>query len=330
MFTGAGTVEVSTNSQFNGSFTSGNLQLVAGILTGNAAVAQGQVDWAAGTLAGTWTVAAGHSLDVVGPGGKTISGSGTVLTNAGTVNWRSGNISVASGAEVVNDGLWDAQADGSLVYPGGGATFINSGTLRKSGGEGTTTLSGGLGFTNPGVMDARTGTIAIGTHFVNTGTMMGDGRYAIGGTLTNDGTVAPGSFGAGSLDIAAQFVQGGDGVLALDLASLASFDLLAVTGTAQLGGTLALHCLGACSFEVGDSFTVLTSTGARSGSFGALSLSGFATGQFDVIYDSHSVSLLVTEAVTPVVPEPGTWGLLAAGLAVLAFRARRQATQGDA
>jgi hypothetical protein len=136
--------------------------------------------------------------------------------------------------------------------------------------------------------------------------------------------LAPGA-SPGTLTLAGNFLQAAGGTLAVELQSLALHDLFIVGGSAALGGTLAISCFGDCSFEVGDLITVLDAVGDLSGSFAQVTLSGFATGAFDVVYDTvlDRVQLQVTQAVTAV-PEPGATALWLAGLGVLGFVGRRR------
>ena len=165
----------------------------------------------------------------------------------------------------------------------------------------------------------------------NAGTLKGSGTLQTSGVLTNSGTLAPGSFGAGTLALTGgALAQTGSAVFAVDLTSLSAFDLLTVAGAAALNGTLALNCLGACSFAVGDTFTILNASSALTGSFASVSLTGFATGAFDVVYDiaNSDVRLRVTQAVTAV-PEPSTYAMLLAGVAVLGGLAWRRRPSAD-
>ena len=330
VFSGAGVVEVLTNSQFNGSFQSANLRLAAGTQTGEAARLGGQVNWTGGTFAGDWSVEDGATLEATGAGSRSLTGTGTVMNNAGTLQWNTtGTLIIGSGASLVNTGLLDLQQSASFVYGGGAAVqLLNQGELRVS--NSASALVGNstaFELVNQGLIDVRAGSqLTLPPGFGNDGTISGDGTVAVGTPgLNNRGTIAPGSFGVGTLALTGNLLQTGDGVFAVDLGQLDSFDLLNVSGTASLAGTLALSCLGDCSFAVGDSFTILQASGTLDGSFAEVSLSGFATGAFDVLYDSSNfqVRLLVTEAVTPV-PEPGTWALWFTGLAALGFVSRRR------
>ena len=319
VFSGAGSVVVNSAAAFNGGFQSSNLTLAGGTQTGAAARLSGQAAWNAGTLAGTWSVAPGATLNVATSGGKNFSAAG--FTNDGTVAWQagSGNQVLLSGSAVVNNGLWLAQGDASLVYGGGGASsFVNNGTLRKTGGSGTTALtnSTALSFVNNGTVDVQAGTIQLPGNFSNAGRLTGNGTLQTGGVLTNNGTLAP---TGGSL------TQAAGASFEVDVMSLAAFDLLTVGGAAALNGTLALNCFSNCSFAVGDTFTILDASGALSGSFASVTLSGFGTGAFSVVYDlpTASVRLLVTEAVTAV-PEPGSYALLLAGMVAIGLVVRRR------
>jgi len=338
VFSGAGSVVVNSASTFNGSFQATNLQLVTGAsvnLTGNNAVLGGQVGWSGGNLSGGWTIASGATLTGLGSSAtanKAIGGAGTLLTNNGTVALNSATgISLRDGGAIVNNGLLDFQGNAGMSYGSGSAVSLtNNGRLQKSGGTGTTTIGGSAGaftFVNHGVVDVQVGTLRLTDALTNDGTLTGNATLQVSGGLTNRGSIAPGSFGVGTLSLTGgTLTQEAGAVFAVDLTSLVSHDLLNVTGTALLGGTLALHCLGACSYAVGDTFTILDASTALVGSFASVSLSGFASGAFTVLYDvpSDSVRLLVTEAVTAAVPEPANWALFAAGLAALGFLVNRR------
>jgi hypothetical protein len=336
-FTGAGTAAVIAASTFNGGFSASNLVLSAGISTlqtGNGATLDGQMTWLGSTLAGTWTVGAGSTLiagSTSATGNKAIGGIGTRLTNAGLVVHDSATgIGLVNGAEIVNQGTWEIRVNQGISHSGGAdVRFVNHGLLLKSGGTGASTIGGAAaGFTlvNDGVIDTRSGTLRLTDGFVNAGRLTGDATLQVSGGLANHGTLAPGSAGVGQLALTGGLLtQAADAIFEVDLTSLAAHDLLTVAGTALLDGTLALVCRG-CSFAVGDSFTILDASSSLGGSFAALTMTGFASGAFEVVYDlaSDSVRLRVTETVAAAVPEPGTYALFGAGLALVGLRIGRR------
>jgi hypothetical protein len=325
-FTGAGSHESVGNNRFVGAYTAVGLVLQSGVHTGEGAVANGTTSFSGGTLTGTWQVASGQTVTGRDGGFKYLDGAGTVLDNRGTLAWTTGNaLYLQNAAVLANAGTLDLQADTAVLYNGGATpTLLNTGLIVKSGGSGTATIGNGVAFDNLGTVDVRSGTLALPTNFTNRGVLTGTGSYAVAGTLNNAGTVAPGA-SPGTLALAGSYAQAAAGTLAIELTSLASHDLFTIIGTAALDGTLALSCFADCSFAVGDTFTILDAVGELSGSFASVTLSGFATGAFNVVYDTGTdrVLLQVTETVTAV-PEPGTWALWLAGLAGLGQVVRRR------
>jgi len=171
-----------------------------------------------------------------------------------------------------------AGATGQLVKNG-------TGTLRLTGNStygGNTTVNGGLLQVD--------GSIASPATFVNSlGTLGGNG--IIGGNVYNSGNVAPGD-SPGTLTIKKNYYQSKDGTLTIEIASKKKHDLLAVSGTANLDGTLRLVKVGSGPrLNYGDKVTIVTAQGGVDGEFSKVDVSSFSDTLIKpkVIYHDTSV-----------------------------------------
>ena len=179
-------------------------------------------------------------------------------------------------------------------------------------------------------MSVLKGTVVLPTNFVNAGRLGGTGQFALAGTLTNNGHLAPGAAAGGApatLTVSGNLALSTTSSLDLRVHSLSLHDLLAVKGDVALDGMLALSCYADCHYSAGDKILVLDATGSLTGSlYAGLTMSGFATGAFDIVYDraQGDVWLQATQNVTAAVPEPATYGLMLTGMGLLIGLARRR------
>ncbi len=195
-----GTTYLSSGSfNLNGTVTGDHVIVNPGSLVG-ANVINGALTWQSGSWNGAVVTVASNSVLHI----NTTSGGHTLgactLTNYGTVNWRDDTLYGGSSAAFYNFGLWNAQDDQVLnnYYGGAGTLFNNSGTFRKSGGTGATTLASGVSFLNPGTVAALSGTVSFNTSPVLTGGTLNFGiggsntfgRVSVAGTANLDGGVS--------------------------------------------------------------------------------------------------------------------------------------------
>ncbi|HEY1685428.1 MAG TPA: RHS repeat-associated core domain-containing protein [Tepidisphaeraceae bacterium] len=129
-----------------------------------------------------------------GQGGGTLTNSGylsfvgttfgeATLTNTGTIiNTGTGSLSFNDTTNAAS-GIIDLQADGG--FTSGGGSLINTGTIEKTGGAGTSVISGYY-FNNGGALNIQTGTLSfqVGT----TAFIAGPITIASGSVLNFDGT----------------------------------------------------------------------------------------------------------------------------------------------
>ena len=260
----------------------------------------GAVDSTGGTIAGAGTLTAGGAFSktasstftlkdaarVVLNAAGSVTGGAICLTTAGTgdpefvinqtftigagAEQNAFNCGVAPGPLVVVNGpsgqlvksgsgtsqsFTDIQVAGGTVSVANGQTFNALGAYRQSSGL-TEVASGGVLGTSP----ALTGGVLRGAGQVN-------------GSITNtSGSVEPGA-SPGILSVTGNYSQGPGGTLAVEIGGTTAgteYDQLAVDGTASLDGTLAITTTGGFDPALTDTFDVVTSDGALSGTFATL------------------------------------------------------------
>jgi hypothetical protein len=134
-----------------------------------------------------------------------------------------------------------------------------------------------------------------GTSILPNGTLTGLGSLA--GSVTNDGTIAP---GAGTFSINGDFTQRAAGRLLIEIGSATNFDTLAVNGDVTLGGTLVATLTGGFTPVAGQQFSIFgDQADSLTGAFGALEFPVFNGLTFDVSQTSNSFVLRVVEAGLP-------------------------------
>ena len=147
--------------------SSGALQWSGGTWSGGNLTVNGLLDWNGGTITTAVVITTNGVMNI----------NGTVylqnaLTNSGTVNWLGGDLDVQNSTcwglsgliENLAGSLWDVHSDQSLYNDRGycgtvTALFHNSGTVRKSTGTGTTSIS--IAFSNSGTVAGLQGTLAF-------------------------------------------------------------------------------------------------------------------------------------------------------------------------
>lgn len=253
------------------------------------------------------------------------------LDVSGTLNWLDDNL-FYSGTTIRNDGAWnDTDGDAHHLTDFGTSTFHNNGTYTKTGG-GETTLN--IDFINNGSIDIQDGGLVFdhlvnngeftvndtvtAPQVVNTGYFFGDGMIVT--TIDNiGGTIAPGN-SAGTLSVTGDASFDAASTLEIEVASLAEFDGLLVSGEAALGGTLALIALGGYSPVSGDAITLLEAGTIAGTTFDQVLLTGFDAGvSVEIFYLANQT---VQAVFTNAVPLPPAVWLLGTALAGL-LRTRR-------
>jgi autotransporter-associated beta strand protein len=229
---------------------------------------------------------AGAKVDFSGVGtavtAGSIEGAGTYFLGANRLTVGSNNLSTEVSG-VISDG-------GSVIQTGGSLAKVGNGTL---------TLSGTNAYTGATTVDAGSlivnGSIAASSGVtVNSGTILGGSGTVSSTTINDGGTLAPGN-SIGTLTVQGSLVFSTAATYLVEV-SPTSADRTNVSGIATLGGTVN------ATFAPGDyltrSYTILSATGGRSGTFGTLATSNLPTGFVATLgYTATDVTLNLTAAL---------------------------------
>jgi len=311
---GTGSVNIGgqplTITQANGSFGgvisgAGGLTLSAGTqtLTGaNTYTGATTINGGTLALAGGGSLVPASAISLNGSGATfdiSAAGAQTVATLGGVTGSR-----VALGANTLN------LSSGTFA-----GSFTGTGVLNKQ--DATVFTVNGDSSAFAGKTNVNAGTLAVGDASSPNAVLGGDvavgaqgklqGHGSIGGSVTNNGIVAPGG-SIGTLTVAGNYAQAAGATLAIEV-SPTDASLLKVGGNASLGGTLAL------TYDPGTytahQYTILTAGGSVSGTFGNVTntyASGAALGTLTpaVTYGANQVGLSLAAPTGPGTPSGPT------------------------
>ena len=182
------------------------------------------------------------------------------------------------------------------------------------------------------VLSANSGGLINGGTFELTSTNLMDEQHRSeilgdGGTIAADVINSSGILSADSLTIDGDYTQGENAIYQVTLDSITDFESLSVLGDVSLDGILDVSIDDGFDLSADIEFLILDVGGVQSGSF-----IGFSQG--DIVLSDNGFNLRidylggdgndVVLSTGAVVPEPGTLGLMLAGLCGVSLRRRRQ------
>ncbi|XHR29812.1 MAG: autotransporter-associated beta strand repeat-containing protein [Chthoniobacteraceae bacterium] len=318
---------------------------IAGVVTGSNATINGSgLTMATITLGGT-SVLSGNNIAT----SVTVAGGTTTLSGTTTSAFN-----ISSGATLVGSGYANGAVSATSAAINGSGLRLGATTL-----YGTSTLSGyniASSLTVAGGTTTLTGTtkststlsVALGAGLTANGTI--DGSAAVSGLLTGtstikgnlsltSGTLSPGN-SAGITTVSGNFTMDSNSKLISEVSgSVAgtSYDQVKVSGNVSLAGTLDLSALS--GLTLGETITLIENTGSgtTTGYFSTIITSGstytvtsgstytfyVGTTEYEINYAANTdLGSVANDVTLTVVPEPGTWAMVVAGIGMLGFAQR--------
>ena len=195
-------------------------------------------------------------------------------------------IGLGSGG-ITKQGAGTGELGGNLSYSG--ATVIDEGLLRLSG---SGTLSGDVQIASAAILELA------GAHEFDLSTRL-TGNGLVVGDLTMPGTIAPGN-SAGALAFTDNLTLTDTSRLDIELGGTEmgiNYDVLSITGSADLAGLLDVSLTGDFDPVLDDAFEVLRAESGIFGQFDELTLPALAAGlAWNVVYNNVSMLLQVVDA----------------------------------
>jgi len=232
--------------------------------------------------AGTIQLGPGGSLAPTGALTVNLGGTFDLNSHTQTVGDLSGTGSVLLGSGMLTAGTANATTFSGVMSGTGSFTKQNAGTLTFAGINnytGATTINGGTLAVNGSITSPVT--VNSGGTLGGTGTVFGNT------TVNNGGTLSPGN-SIGVFNVAGNLVFGPGSVYRVEVSPTAA-DRTNVTGTATLNG--AVNAVFGPGAYASNSYTILSATGGRTGTFSALTAEGLP------VFLSASLSYNATDAL---------------------------------
>lgn len=197
------------------------------------------------------------------------SGPGTAAIGTGSLTFGNSLDRTFQGT-ITGSGSFIKQGTGSFTMTGNNSAYT-----------GTTTVNNGLLVVNGNLSNSAT-TAGTGGTLGGTGTV---------GATTINGTIAPGLANAiGTLNVNGTYTQAANSFYNVNVNAAGATDLVNVTGAANINGGTVRVTAGMGSYDPTTVYTILTSTGTRSGNFAGVT-SNFAFLDPSLTYDPNNVYL---------------------------------------